>query len=69
MRQSRETDAKGVRYVDCKDVDLPFGRQLVDDVLSRTETAMPQAHCFPATELALRAQQQAQWLALGSKPA
>jgi predicted dehydrogenase len=62
-------DAKGVRYVDCKDVDLPFGRQLVDDVLSRTETAMPQAHCFLATELALRAQQQAQRLALGSKPA
>jgi len=53
------TDAKSVRYVDCKDVDLPFGRLLVDDVLNRTETAMPQAHCFLATELALRAQKQA----------
>ncbi len=34
----------------------PFGRQLVDDVLNRTETAMPQAHAFLASELAVRAQ-------------
>jgi predicted dehydrogenase len=52
-------DRVGVRYVDCKAVDLPFGRQLVDDVLNRTETAMTQAHCFLATELALVAQEQA----------
>jgi predicted dehydrogenase len=52
-------DAKGVRYVDCRDVELSYGRQLVDDVLNRTETAMSQAHCFLATELALRAQEQA----------
>jgi predicted dehydrogenase len=50
---------KSVQYVEAKDVDLPFGRQLVDDVLNRTETAMTQAHCFLATELALRAQKQA----------
>ncbi|HEX6048149.1 MAG TPA: Gfo/Idh/MocA family oxidoreductase [Gemmatimonadaceae bacterium] len=49
-------DAKGVRYVDSRDVELPYGRQLVDDVLGRTETAMSQAHCFLVTELALRAQ-------------
>jgi predicted dehydrogenase len=53
------TDSKGVRYIDCKDVELPYGRLLVDDVLNRTETAMPQAHCFLATELALKAQKQA----------
>jgi predicted dehydrogenase len=52
-------DGKGVRYVDCRDVDLPYGRQLVDDVLNRTETAMTQAHCFLATELALKAQKNA----------
>ena len=52
-------DAKGVRYVDCRDVELPYGRQLVDDVLNRTETAMTQAHCFLTMELALRAQKQA----------
>lgn len=52
-------DAKGVRYVDCRDVELSYGRQLVDDVLNRTETAMSQAHCFLAMELALRAQERA----------
>jgi predicted dehydrogenase len=52
-------DQKGVRYVDANDVELPFGRQLVDDVLGRTETAMSQSHCFLATELALRAQEEA----------
>jgi predicted dehydrogenase len=53
-------DNKGVQRIDCSKVELPFGRQLVDDVLNRTETAMPQAHCFLATELTLRAQKQAQ---------
>src|SRR5262245_17472010 len=52
-------DTKRVRYIDCKNVELPYGRQLVDDVLNRTETAMSQAHCFLAMELALRAQKQA----------
>jgi predicted dehydrogenase len=52
-------DATGVRHFDCDDVPLPFGRQLVDDVLHRTETAMTQTHCFLATELALRAQRHA----------
>ena len=52
-------DAKGVRYIDCSAVELPFGRQLVDDVLNRTETAMTQSHCFLATELALVAQDKA----------
>ena len=31
----------------------------MDDVLNRTETAMPQAHCFLAMELALQAEKQA----------
>jgi hypothetical protein len=39
---------------------LPYGAQLVADVINRTETAMPQAHCFLATELMLKAQKQAQ---------
>ena len=43
-------------YLDCNNEPLPFGKQFVDDVLNRTETAMPQAHCFLATELALKAQ-------------
>jgi len=35
---------------------MPYGEQLVSDVVNRTETAMTQDHCFLATELALRAQ-------------
>ena len=53
-------DQKGVNYVDCSEVDLPYGRQLIADVLNRTETAMTQAHCFKAMELALTAQQLAE---------
>ncbi|HLJ20756.1 MAG TPA: Gfo/Idh/MocA family oxidoreductase [Stellaceae bacterium] len=49
-------DKKGVHRIDCSNVELPYGRQLVADVLDRTETAMPQARCFGATELALTAQ-------------
>lgn len=56
---------KETRYIDCKDVPLPFGTLFVDDVLNRTETAMPQAHCFLATELALKAQKMAQQISFG----
>lgn len=49
-------DQQGTRHIDCADVDLPYGRQLIDDVLNRTETAMSQAHCYKAMELALSAQ-------------
>ncbi|WP_019986709.1 Gfo/Idh/MocA family protein [Rudanella lutea] len=54
------TDHKETRYIDCTNEPLPYGTQLVDDVLNRTETAMSQTHCFLATELALKAQKQAQ---------
>ncbi|MBC8077599.1 MAG: gfo/Idh/MocA family oxidoreductase, partial [Chloroflexales bacterium] len=47
---------QGTSYEDCADGDLPYGRQIVYDILHRTQTAMPQEHCFLATELALRAQ-------------
>ena len=50
---------KETTYLDCSAVYLPYGEQLVDDVVNRTETAMPQAHCFLATELALIAQKKA----------
>jgi predicted dehydrogenase len=55
-------DQKETRYVDCTDVPLPYGERLVDDVLNRTETAMPQAHTFLAQELALLAQKNARRL-------
>lgn len=52
-------DSKKTEYIDCSQLELPYGRQLVDDIINRTETAMPQAHCFLASELALTAQAKA----------
>ena len=49
-------DGKGTQYIDCKDVPLPYGRLLIEDVLNRTETAMGQAHCFEASRLCLEAE-------------
>ncbi len=53
-------DGKQTRYFDCSKEPLPYGEQLIHDIINRTETAMSQEHCFLATELALKAQQQAQ---------
>jgi predicted dehydrogenase len=58
-------DHKETRYIDTTGVPLPYGERLVDDVVNRTETSMPQAHVFLAMELALRAEQQAQRVSLG----
>lgn len=55
-------DQKETRYFDCNSQPLPYGEQLVADMLNRTETAMSQEHCFLASELALKAQKQAQRL-------
>ncbi len=55
-------DQAGVNYIDCNEVELPYGRQLVNDVLNRTETAMPQTHAFLVSELTLTAQAQARRL-------
>jgi predicted dehydrogenase len=43
-------------HMDCNKETLPFGEQFVNDVINRTEIAMPQAHCFLVMELALTAQ-------------
>ena len=50
---------KETKYFDCSQVYMPYGEQLVSDVVNRTETAMLQDHCFLATELALTAQKMA----------
>jgi predicted dehydrogenase len=52
-------DQKQTRHIDCADQGLPYGPRLLNDIRHRTETAMAQAHCFLATELALKAQAQA----------
>ncbi|HYZ39497.1 MAG TPA: Gfo/Idh/MocA family oxidoreductase [Stellaceae bacterium] len=49
-------DPDGMHRVDCSGVALSYGRQLLADIRQRTETAMPQARCFKAMELALKAQ-------------
>lgn len=51
---------KETLYIDCSKEPLPYGQLLVDDIVNRTEMAMTQEHCFLATELALKAQKQAQ---------
>ncbi|MBK9121698.1 MAG: Gfo/Idh/MocA family oxidoreductase [Chloroflexi bacterium] len=55
-------DAHGVERILCDDVDLPFGRQLIADILERTETAMTQTHCFEVCRLSLDAQAKALWI-------
>jgi predicted dehydrogenase len=47
------------RHLDCADAPLPYYPSLVRDVRDRTETAMPQTHCFTVMELALTAQARA----------
>ena len=54
---------KETKYIDCSKQPLDYGIQLVNDILERTETAMTQAHCFLATELALKAQKSATMVA------
>ncbi|MBK6285892.1 MAG: Gfo/Idh/MocA family oxidoreductase [Draconibacterium sp.] len=50
---------KETKYYNCSNIFMPYGEQLVSDVVNRTETAMTQDHCFLATELALMGQKMA----------
>jgi predicted dehydrogenase len=52
-------DKSGMHYYDCKNVKCPYGQQLLADIINRTQTAVPQAHTFLASELALVAEQRA----------
>lgn len=45
-----------VEHIDGASDERPYYGHLVDDIRDRTETAMPQAHCFKVMELALKAQ-------------
>ena len=46
----------GARYVDCSDTEITYGKDLIADILYRTDKAIPQARCFLASELALQAE-------------
>ncbi|SDQ16927.1 Gfo/Idh/MocA family oxidoreductase [Pseudovibrio sp. Tun.PSC04-5.I4] len=43
-------------YIECSDAELPYFKNLAEDVRNRTYTACPQQHTFTVTELALTAQ-------------
>ena len=50
------SNREGVRHIDCRDAELPFGRRFAADLRDRSERAMPQARSFGAMEMALTAQ-------------
>ena len=52
-------DREGARHLDASGDALPFGPALLADVVERSETALPQEHCFTAMQIALEAQAQA----------
>ncbi len=52
-------DQKRARYIDCKNVFLPFGPQFVGNILPRTEIAQNQEQTLLAAELVLTAQKNA----------
>ena len=52
-------DRKQARYIDCNEVELPFGPQFVTDIVERTQTAQDQKQALLAAELVLTAQKAA----------
>ena len=46
-----------VKYLDCKNVKLPYFRNLIEDVLNRSETACKQELTYLTMELAIKAQE------------
>ncbi len=55
-------DQKQSRYIDCSQVELPFGPQFVSDIVNRTHTAQNQEQALLATELVLQGQKNAKVL-------
>ena len=53
-------DRKQARYIDCNNMDLPFGPQFIADVVNRTHVAQDQTHCLLVAELVIKAQNKAQ---------
>lgn len=46
----------GARHIDCSDVEIMYGKQLIQDILDRSDHAMPHSRGFLASELALQAE-------------
>lgn len=58
-------DKKQARYIDCSQVQLPFGPQFVTDIVERTSVAQDQDQALLAAELVLTAQKNATKPVLG----
>jgi predicted dehydrogenase len=52
-------DQKETRYIDATQTPLPYGSRLLDDIVNRTETAMPQDLTFLVAQVVLEAQARA----------
>jgi predicted dehydrogenase len=52
-------DKKQARYIDCNQVDLPFGPQFVGDIVNRTHESQDQEQALLAAELVLEAEKKA----------
>ncbi len=59
-------DQKQSRYIDCNNLDLPFGPQFVADIVNRTHIAQDQTQCLLAAELVIKAQKNAKLIHLES---
>jgi predicted dehydrogenase len=55
-------DRRSGRYIDCRNLALPFGPQFAEDIVNRTEVAQNQAAALLATELVLKGQKNARML-------
>ncbi len=55
-------DQKQARYIDCNNLDLPFGAQFVSDIVNRTHIAQDQEQALLGMELVLKAQKNAKML-------
>ena len=59
-------DQKQVTFMDCSQVELPFGPQFVADIVNRTHIAQNQEQALLAAELVLTAQRDAKVLSFTS---
>jgi hypothetical protein len=59
-------DQKQVTFMDCSQVELPFGPQFVSDIVNRTHTGQNQEQALLAAELVLKAQRDARMLTFTS---
>ena len=49
-----------MKHIDCSNVKLPYFRNLINDVLNRSETACSQELTYLTMELAIKAQELAE---------